>query len=80
MTSTALPTDAELAAARDMLARAAAASAEAPRAAMIALVTMPEFAAVIDAARTAQTLNPADTEVAYVISMMERLRLAHTPR
>ena len=73
------PTDAEVAAARDLLTRAATANAEAPRAAMIALVTMPEFGPVLEAVRKAQTLNPADSEVAYTLSMLERLRATHTP-
>lgn len=80
MTSTALPTDEELAAAREMLARAASAKAEGTQAAYIALVTMPEFGAVIDAARNVQTQNPGDVEVGYIVSMMERVRASHTPR
>jgi hypothetical protein len=73
------PTAEEVAAARELLTRAATAGAAAPRAALIALVTMPEFTPVVDAVRKAQTLNPADTEVAYTLSMLERLRAAHTP-
>lgn len=80
MTAVALPTDAELAAAQEVLNRAAAAKAEAPRAAMIGLVTMPAFGAVFDAAREAHTLNLADGELSYMITMMERLRTTHTPR
>ncbi|WP_380925451.1 hypothetical protein [Sphingomonas leidyi] len=80
MTTTAVPTDDELAAARDTLARAAVAKAEGLQAAYLALVTMPEYGAVIDAARTVQAQNPGDVEVGYIVSMMERVRSSHAPR
>lgn len=80
MTSTPLPTDDDIAAARDTLARAAAAKAEGVQAAYITLVTMPEYGAVLDAARNAQAQNPGDVEVGYIVSMMERVRSTHTPR
>jgi hypothetical protein len=73
------PTADEVNAARDVLTRAATADAPAPRAALIALVTMPEFQPVTDALRKAVMLNPADTEASYAFSMLERLRAAHTP-
>jgi hypothetical protein len=79
MTSTKLPSDHEIAAARGLLTRAAAASAQAPRAALIGMVTMPEYGRVVDAMRNAQTLNPADAEIAYTLSMLERLRITHAP-
>lgn len=79
MTEATPPTADEIAEARALLARAAAGSADAPRAALIELVTMPELVPVIDALRKAQTLNPADAEVAYTLSMLERLRASHTP-
>lgn len=74
-----MPTAAEVAAARELLTRAAVANAESPRAALIELVTMPEYGPVVDAMRRAQNLNPADAEIAYTLSMMERLRSSHTP-
>jgi hypothetical protein len=73
------PTAEEVAAARELLTRAATASADEPRAALIGLVTMPEFNAVTEALRKAVMLNPADTEASYAYSMLERLRAAHTP-
>lgn len=73
------PTAEELTAARALIARAAAKDADAPRAALIELVTMPEYVPVIDALRKAQTLNPADAEISYTLSMLERLRASHTP-
>lgn len=79
MTATKLPTDDEIAAARDVLTRAALATADAPRASLHALVTMPEYGPVVDAMRFAQSLNPGDAEVSYTLSMMERLRATHTP-
>lgn len=78
--TTAIPTDDELAAARDTLARAASAKAEGAQAAYLALVTMPEYGAVLDAARAVQAHNPGDVEVGYIISMMERVRSTHIPR
>jgi hypothetical protein len=74
------PSAAEIAAARELLTRAAVADADAKRAVMIELVSMPEFETVAAAMRRAQALNPADTEVAYTLSMMERLRAGHAPR
>jgi hypothetical protein len=61
--TTANPTDAEIAAAPDLLICAGTANAEAPKATMIELVTMPEFGPVLEAVRKAQTFNPADSEV-----------------
>lgn len=79
MTEPTPPTAEEIAAARELLARAAAETADAPKAALIALVTLPELPPVLDALRAAQTLNPGDAEVGYAINMLERLRAAHTP-
>lgn len=79
MTEASQPTAEEIAEARALLARAATDGADAPRAAMIALVTMPELDPVLAALRNAWTLNPADAEVSYTISMLERLRATHTP-
>lgn len=79
MTDVTPPTADEIAEARALLARAATDSADAPRAAMIALVTMPELDSVLAALRNAWTLNPADAEVSYTLSMIERLRATHTP-
>jgi hypothetical protein len=79
MTTAKQPTADEIAAARELLTRAASADADAPRAALISLVTMPEFGPVTDALRNAVMLNPADTEASYAYSMLERLRAAHTP-
>lgn len=73
------PTADEIAAARATLALAATKDADAPRAALIQFVTMPELAPVLVALRKAQTLNPADAEVSYTLSMIERLRATHTP-
>lgn len=73
------PTEAEIAAARELLARAATNDADAPRAALIALVTMPEFTVVMGALRDAFTLNMANTEAGYALSMLDRLRAAYTP-
>lgn len=73
------PTAEEIAAARDVLARAAVNDADAPRAALIELVTMEEFGPVVDAMRNAQTLNPANVDVSYTLSMLERLRASHAP-
>jgi len=80
MTDAAQPTADEINAARALLARAAASDAEAARAALIDLVTMPELEAVLSALRKAQTLNPADADVAYTAAMLERIRFSHTPR
>jgi hypothetical protein len=79
MTTDTLPTDDQVAAAKALLARAAAAQADAPKAALIALVTMPELPPVLDALRTARDLNPADNYVGYAITMLEQLRATHTP-
>lgn len=73
------PTEAEIAEARAVLAAAAAPKADAAGKAMLALVTMPEFAAVEAAMRKAQALNAANVDLSYAISMMDRLRIAHTP-
>lgn len=73
------PSADELAAARDVIARAAAKDADAPRAALIALVTMPELKPVLAALASAQALNPADADVAYTNSMLHRLIASHTP-
>lgn len=73
------PTADEIAEARALIARAAAKDADAPRAALIELVTMPELEPVLAALRKAFTLNPADAEVSYTLSMIERLRATHTP-
>lgn len=80
MTEAAQPTAEEIAAARELLARAATINADAPRAALIELVTMPQLEPVMEALRKAMTLNPADAEVSYTLSMLERLRASHTPR
>lgn len=73
------PTAEEIADARALIARAALKDADAPRAALIDLVTMSEFDAVLEATRKAQTLNPANVDVGYVLSMLERLRAANAP-
>ena len=73
------PTAEQIADARATLALAATKGADAPRAALIALVTMPELTPVLVALRKAQTLNPADADVSYTIAMIERLRVLHTP-
>lgn len=73
------PTADEIEAARALLARAAAAASDEPRAALIALVTMPEYKAVIDAGRAAAALNPANVDLSYVLTMMERVRAANAP-
>jgi hypothetical protein len=41
---------------------------------------MPGYGTFADAMRKAWTLDPADTDLAYVISVMERIRSAHAPR
>lgn len=73
------PTAEEITAARATLALAATKDADAPRAALIALVTMPELNPVLAALATAQALNPADADVAYTNSMLHRLIASHTP-
>jgi hypothetical protein len=74
------PTDTQIKNARDVLARAALAEAgdDAPRAAMIELISMKEFGKVDEAARAAQRLNPADVELSYAISMLDRIRARYT--
>jgi hypothetical protein len=62
-----------------LLTRVATADANSPKAALITLVTIPEYSPVVGAMRAAQQVNPADAEIAYTLSMMERLRAAHTP-
>lgn len=73
------PTDAEIAAARDLLTRAATADAAAPRAALIDLVTSKAFAEVERGFAAAFQLNPADTDVAYLVSMLARIRTTNAP-
>lgn len=79
MTTDTLPTDAEVAAAQALLTRSATAKADAAKAALIGLVTMPEYAKVADAAREALALSPGNVDLGYVLSMMERLRASNTP-
>jgi len=79
MSTDTLPTEDQVAAAKAVLARAAIAGADAPRAALIGLVTMPEYGKVADAAREALMLSPGNVELGYVLSMMERLRATHAP-
>lgn len=74
-----LPTAEEIAAARELLTRAASTGADAARAALIAFVTMPEFGAVVEAGRAAAALNPANVDLGYVLTMMERVRAANAP-
>lgn len=73
------PTADEIAEARALIARAAVKDADAPRAALITLVTMPELKPVLAALANAQALNPADADVAYTNSMLHRLIASHTP-
>ena len=77
--TTAKPTDAEVIAARETLTRAATADADAPRKALIELVTSKAFAEVEQGFAAAFQLNPADTDVAYVVSMLARIRTANAP-
>lgn len=72
-------TDEKLAEARATLAAAALKSADEPQKAAIALVTSKEYAVVEKLAGEAFTLNPANTDVAYLVSMLARVRGSHTP-
>lgn len=74
-----VPTDEEVTKARDTIARAAFATAEEPRKAVIDLVTSKAYAEVEDGFRKAFQLNPADTDIAYTVSMMARIRGTYTP-
>lgn len=74
-----VPTDDEVTAARETIARAASATAPEPRKAMIDLVTSKAFAEVEKGFSAAFTLNPADTDVAYIVSMLARIRGTYTP-
>jgi O-methyltransferase involved in polyketide biosynthesis len=80
MTSTPLPTAEEVAAAQALLTRSATAKADDAKAALIVLVTMPEYSTVADSARAALALSPGNVDLGYVLSMMERLRAMHAPR
>lgn len=75
----ALPTPEEEAAARDLLLRAAAGRADPSQAVMLALVTSEPFGATLDMMVEAQVLNRSDAELAYAISMFERMRAKHAP-
>lgn len=77
--SMAKPSEADIAAARAVLAAAATTGADAATKAMVELVTMPEFAKVEAAMRKAQSLNPANIDLSYTVGMLDRLRIAHTP-
>ena len=71
------PTDEEINAARALLRRAAPAE-DAAIEAMRDLVAMPEFATVETAMLEAQRLNPANTELSYAISMINRMKTTYT--
>jgi hypothetical protein len=73
------PTAEEIATARALIARAAMKDADAPQAALIELVTMAEFDKVLEQMRKASTLNPANVDLSYTLSMMERIRASHAP-
>lgn len=73
------PTAEEIADARALIARVAAKDADAPQAAMIALVTMAEFDKVLEQMRKASSLNPANVDLSYTLSMMERIRASNAP-
>lgn len=74
-----VPTAEEQAAAREVLNRAALASADPARAAMIGLVTSEPFNATFDMMIAAQSVNRSDGQLAYAITMFEQLRTTFTP-
>jgi hypothetical protein len=76
------PTQEEIDAANAVLAKANLAKVdrmEAPRKAMVELVTMPEYDKVFDAMNAAFQLDPANTDVSYTMSMLARIRNSYKP-
>lgn len=73
------PTAEDVAKARATIAAAETADSDPGKKALVALVSMKEFAAVDEVMRKAQALNPANIDLSYAISMIDRLRSAHTP-
>ena len=73
-TQAATPSPEDIAAARETLRRAEAATSDEPRQAMVNLVTMPEFDVMYQAMTDAQRLNPANTELSYAIGMLARIK------
>ena len=65
---------ARIAADQAIIAAAEKREADSAREALAKLVAMPEFTAVDKAMKAAQTLNPANTELSYAISMFDRLK------